>query len=98
MSQNKATKNKAPENLAPEKPDPENNKIISTNNRNILIGRIVGVFGVRGLVKIESYCQNPEEIFSYQTYKENGEALEISLAQKLVSNYKKIKQQFLLAK
>ncbi len=94
MSQNKAPKNKAPENLAPEnlapeKPDPENNKIISTNNRNILIGRIVGVFGVKGLVKIESYCQNPEEIFSYQICKENGEALEISLAQKLVSNYKK---------
>jgi 16S rRNA processing protein RimM len=84
MSQNKSPRNQVPENQVP-----ENNKIISTNNRHILIGRIVGVFGVKGLVKIESYCQNPEEIFSYQTCKENGEALEISLAQKLVNNYKK---------
>jgi 16S rRNA processing protein RimM len=83
------SQNKAPKNTAPEGQFPENNKTISTNNRNILIGRIVGVFGVRGLVKIESYCQNPEEIFSYEIYKENGEALEINLAQKLVSNYKK---------
>lgn len=83
------SQNKAPKNTAPEGQFSENNKTISTSNRNILIGRIVGVFGVRGLVKIESYCQNPEEIFSYEIYKENGEALEISLAQKFVNNYKK---------
>ena len=93
MSQNKASKNTAPEGQLP-----ENNKTTSTNNRNILIGRIVGVFGVRGLVKIESYCQNPEEIFSYQTYKENGETLEISLAQKLVSNYKKSQTAIFISK
>ena len=35
------------------------------NDRRILLGRIVGVFGVEGWVKIHSYTEPRENIFRY---------------------------------
>ena len=36
--------------------------------RRILIGRITGVYGLRGWLKIESYTSPPENIFSFQPW------------------------------
>jgi len=32
------------------------------------VGRIVGLYGVRGWVKVHSYCRPPEEIFDYRDW------------------------------
>lgn len=36
--------------------------------RRILVGRITGVYGIRGWLKIESYTRPPENIFSFQPW------------------------------
>ena len=37
-------------------------------DRNVLIGRIVGLFGVDGWVKVESYTEPRQRIFSYRPW------------------------------
>lgn len=40
----------------------------------ILVGAITGVHGLKGLVKVKSYTEDPMSLFSYgELYKENGE-------------------------
>lgn len=39
------------------------------NSRRILLGRIVGVFGVEGWVKIHSFTEPRENIFSYRPWR-----------------------------
>lgn len=38
------------------------------NSSRILIGRVTGVYGIRGWLKIESYTRPRENIFSYQPW------------------------------
>lgn len=38
------------------------------NDTMVTVGRIVGLYGVRGWVKIRSYTQPPENILSYQPW------------------------------
>lgn len=38
------------------------------HNKRILLGKIVGLFGVRGGIKLESYTDPREAIFSYQPW------------------------------
>lgn len=37
-------------------------------SKRILVGRITGIYGIKGWVKIESYTRPPENIFSYQPW------------------------------
>ena len=41
---------------------------MSDNERRILLGRIVGAFGIRGQIKIESWTEPREAIFRYQPW------------------------------
>ena len=41
---------------------------MSDNERRILLGRIVGAFGIRGQVKIESWTEPRDAIFRYQPW------------------------------
>ena len=41
---------------------------MSDNQRRILLGRIVGAFGIRGQIKIESWTEPREAIFRYQPW------------------------------
>jgi len=41
---------------------------MSSNQRRILLGRIVGAFGIRGQVKIESWTEPRDAIFRYQPW------------------------------
>ena len=44
-------------------------------SQKVLIGKISAVFGVKGQVKIVSYCENPQEIVNYSLFDKNGEAI-----------------------
>ena len=39
-----------------------------TQSNNVVIGRIGAVYGVKGWLKIQSYTENPEDIFSYSPW------------------------------
>ena len=41
---------------------------MSDNDRRILLGRIVGAFGIRGQIKIESWTEPRDAIFRYQPW------------------------------
>lgn len=41
---------------------------MNTNTPTVLLGRVIGVHGVRGWVKIHSDCRPREAIFNYQTF------------------------------
>lgn len=41
---------------------------MSDNERRILLGRIVGAFGIRGQIKIESWTEPRDAIFRYQPW------------------------------
>ena len=38
----------------------------------VAIGKILTTHGLIGNIKLESFCENPEEIFSYNLYTNNG--------------------------
>ena len=41
----------------------------------ILIGKILATHGLNGNVKLESFCENPQDIFGYTLYNNKGEAM-----------------------
>jgi 16S rRNA processing protein RimM len=41
---------------------------MSDNERRILLGRVVGAFGIRGQIKIESWTEPRDAIFRYQPW------------------------------
>ncbi len=41
---------------------------MSDNDRRVLLGRIVGAFGIRGQIKIESWTEPRDAIFRYQPW------------------------------
>lgn len=44
-------------------------------DRLILIGKILATHGLNGNVKLESFCENPQDIFDYTLYNNNGETM-----------------------
>lgn len=49
------------------------------SEKKILIGKIVSVFGVKGEVKIMSYCQNLSDIGKYQIFDKNDQEIKIKI-------------------
>lgn len=39
-----------------------------SNERRVLMGKVVGIFGVRGWLKIESYSQPRDRVFAYRPW------------------------------
>ncbi len=50
--------------------------------KKILIGKINSVFGIKGEVKIISYCQNPTDIEKYPLFDKNDVALTLKITNK----------------
>ena len=46
-------------------PEPEGRALAASRPERVCLGRIVGVHGVRGTVRMESYTARPEDIASY---------------------------------
>ena len=47
---------------------------------NILLGKITKVFGIKGLVQIDSYCQDPQDILNYQIIDDNNNKISLKLS------------------
>lgn len=46
---------------------------------DILLGKIVGVFGIKGALKLVSYCQNPQDIINYPLFDEKGQEVALDI-------------------
>ena len=47
---------------------------------NILLGKITKVFGIKGLVQIDSYCQDPQDILNYQIIDDQNNKISLKLS------------------
>jgi len=50
--------------------------------KKILIGKITSPFGIKGEVKIISYCETPIQIEKYSLFDENGKAMKLKISNK----------------
>lgn len=50
--------------------------------KKILLGKISSVFGIKGEVKIISYCQNAADIEKYQLFDKSDKALKLKISNK----------------
>jgi 16S rRNA processing protein RimM len=48
----------------------------------ILIGKINSVFGIKGAVKIISFCENPTQIEKYPLFDEKGNSIKLKISNK----------------
>lgn len=68
------------------------------SSNEVFLGKIIGVFGVKGWVKIYSYCRPKEDIFKYQKFYAylNSQKIELNLLafqkqqQGLIASFKEI--------
>ena len=51
-------------------------------NKKIVIGKVNSAFGIKGEVKIISYCQNPTQIENYSVFDEKGNIVKIKISNK----------------
>jgi len=51
-------------------------------SKKILIGKVISVFGIKGEVKIVSYCGNAQEIENYPLFDEKGNSLKLKISNK----------------
>lgn len=51
----------------------------SNKMKKILIGKIISPFGIKGEVKILSFCEQPEQIASYPLFYHNNQPLKLKL-------------------
>lgn len=54
----------------------------SETNKRILIGKINSVFGIKGAVKIISFCEDPIQIENYPLFDEDGNAIKLRISNK----------------
>ncbi len=47
---------------------------------NILLGKITKVFGIKGLVQVDSYCQDPQDILNYQIIDDQNNKISLKLS------------------
>jgi 16S rRNA processing protein RimM len=51
-------------------------------DKKIIIAKIISAFGIRGEVKIISYCQNPLDIEKYPLFDQNNQSVELKISNK----------------
>jgi 16S rRNA processing protein RimM len=51
-------------------------------DKKIIIAKIISAFGIRGEVKIISYCQNPLDVEKYQLFDQNGQTITLKINNK----------------
>jgi ribosomal 30S subunit maturation factor RimM len=47
------------------------------SSKKILIAKVVSVFGIKGEVKIMSYCHNPNDLEKYPLFNKNDEKVTV---------------------
>lgn len=52
------------------------------NDKKIVVGKVISAFGIKGFVKIISFCQEPLEIEKYRCFNEKGEEFSVRIANK----------------
>jgi 16S rRNA processing protein RimM len=52
------------------------------NSKKILVGKVVSAFGIKGEVKIVSFCQEPIKIETYALFDEKGNPLKLKISNK----------------
>lgn len=50
--------------------------------KKILLGKVISAFGIKGEVKIISYCENPTDIENYKLFNQKGDALSLKISNK----------------
>ena len=50
--------------------------------KKILVGKIISVFGIKGEVKIVSYCEPAQQIEKYSLFDESGNSLKLKISNK----------------
>lgn len=50
--------------------------------KKILLGKIVAAFGIKGEVKIESFCQHPQDIENYELFDAKDEKITVKISNK----------------
>ena len=51
-------------------------------DKKIIIAKIISAFGIRGEVKIISYCQNPLDVEKYPLFDQNNQPVELKISNK----------------
>ena len=51
-------------------------------SKKILIGKVNSVFGIKGAVKVISFCQDPIQIENYPLFDEKGNAIKLKISNK----------------
>ncbi len=67
-----------------------------TKNKKILIAKIIAPFGVKGEVKILSFCKNSSDFKNYQCFFKDGSQVKIEIKRK--SGFTKTNDEILIAK
>lgn len=50
--------------------------------KKILIGKVISPFGIKGEMKIVSFCENPTQIEKYSLFDKNNDALKLKISNK----------------
>lgn len=67
-------------------------------SKKILIGKIISAFGIRGEVKIISYCQNPLDIGKYSLTNQKNEQIKLSINNKKIIGENKAGESIIIAR
>ncbi|MCE2687349.1 MAG: ribosome maturation factor RimM [Rickettsiales bacterium] len=67
-------------------------------SKKILIGKIISAFGIRGEVKIISYCQNPLDIGKYSLTNQKNEQIKLSINNKKIIGENKGGESIIIAR
>lgn len=51
-------------------------------NKKILVGKVVSAFGIKGEIKIISYCEEPLKIKNYPLFDRDGNSLHLTISDK----------------
>jgi 16S rRNA processing protein RimM len=51
-------------------------------DKKIIVGKIISAFGIKGEIKIISYCQNPADIEQYPLFNQKDEKLKLKISNK----------------
>ncbi len=58
------------------------NSLFKNSDRKVLLGKITAPFGIKGELKILSYCQDPFAIVNYPLLDENDDPIELTISSK----------------
>ena len=67
-------------------------------SKKILIGKIISAFGIKGEVKVISYCQNPLDIEGYSLINQKNEKIKLVINNKKIIGENKAGESILIAR